>query len=199
MVTNSADFRLSEPTSFPTVNVGSTTTSGPISVTATTGFTGAINLTCALVSGTGSCSVNPATVTSIPTTANVTVNAPTLTTGSYQLLVQGTSGATTHTLVIPFNVGDYQISGTQALTVGVGAQGTATLTLTPSTYYSGRINATCDASSLAGATCSLNPANPIIVNLGSPASLAATIIVPSNCRAGNIQHQHQHAGYNGST
>jgi len=184
VVTNSADFRLSEPTSFPTVNVGSTTTSGPISVTATTGFTGAINLTCALVSGTGSCSVNPATVTSIPTTANVTVNAPTLTTGSYQLLVQGTSGATTHTLVIPFNVGDYQISGTQALTVGVGAQGTATLTLTPSTYYSGRINATCDASSLAGATCSLNPANPIIVNLGSPASLAATIIVPSNAALG---------------
>ena len=184
ILSNSADFMLSEPTAFPTVNVGSSATTGPISVTATTGFTGTINLSCSLVSGNGSCSVSPATVTSIPTTANVTVNAPTLSTGSYQLLVQGTSGSTTHTLMIPFNVGDYQISGTQALTVGLGAQGTANLSIAASTYYSGKINATCDASALPGASCALVPGNPITVNLGSSVSLTATIGVPSNAALG---------------
>ncbi len=184
VLSNGADFTLSEAGSFPTVNVGSNATSGPINVTATAGFTGTISLTCALISGSGTCNVSPATVTSIPTTANVTVNAPALTLGSYQLLVQGTSGTTTHTLLIPFNVGDYQLSGTPSLTLLPGEQGTATLSLTPSTYYSGKINATCDASSLPGASCTLNPVNPIIVNLGSTVSLAAAVNVPGSAAPG---------------
>ena len=184
VLSSGPDFMLSETGSFPTVNVGSTNTSGPISVTATSGFTGIINLTCALVSGSGSCSVSPATVTSIPTTANVTVNATALSVGSYQLVVQGTSSATTHTLLVPFNVGDYQLSGTQALTVAVGAQSTANLSIAASTYYSGRINATCDTSSLPGATCMLNPGNPIVVNVGSTVPLAATVSVPGNAAIG---------------
>jgi uncharacterized membrane protein len=178
------DFALSESGTFPTVNAGSTTTSGPINVTANTGFTGTIALTCSLVSGAGSCSVSPSSVTSIPTTANVTVNATTLSVGTYQMLVQGTSSTTTHRLPLPFNVGDYQLSGTSSLTVGLGGQGVANLTLTPSTYYGGKINATCDASALAGATCSLSPVNPITVSPGSPASLAATINVPSTAALG---------------
>src|SRR5208283_1210708 len=40
VLSNSRDFTLSEPTPFPTVNAGSTATSGPISVTAPSGFTG---------------------------------------------------------------------------------------------------------------------------------------------------------------
>lgn len=184
ILSNNPDFALSEPTSFPTVNAGSTTTSGPISVTAVNGFTGTISLTCSLVSGTGSCSVNPATVTSIPSSPNVTVNATALTAGSYQLLVGGTSGATTHTLLIPFNVADYRLSGTQPLTLAPGAQGSATFTITPSTYYAGRINATCDASALAGATCTFNLGNPITVSLGSPVALGATINAPPNAAPG---------------
>jgi hypothetical protein len=184
VLSNSPDFALTEPTAFPTVNAGSSASSGPISVAAASGFTGVVALTCALISGSGSCTVNPGTVGSFPTTANITVNATTLSAGSYQLLVQGASSATNHTLVIPFNVGDYQLSGTQALTLTPGAQGAATLTFTPSTYYSGNINATCVASALPGATCSLNPGNPIVVNLGSTESLVATINVPSNAAPG---------------
>jgi len=184
VLSNSPDFTLSETGSFPTVNVGSTTTSGPISVGATTGFTGTINLTCTLVSGSGNCSVSPTAVTSIPTTANVTVNATNLSVGSYQLLVQGVSGATSHTLLIPFNVGDYQLSGTQALTVAVGAHGTANLSITASTYYAGKINTNCDASSIPSATCTLNQANPIVVNVGSTASFTATVNVPGNAAPG---------------
>jgi len=184
VLSSAPDFMLSEPAPFPSVNAGSAGTSGPISVTASGGFTGTITLTCSLVSGNGSCSVNPATVTSTPATPNVTVNATNLSLGSYQLLVQGTSGSTTHTLLIPFNVADYQLSGSQSLTVGLGAHGTDNLTIKASTYYSGQINASCDASSLSGATCTLSPANPINVNLGSTASLAATITVPSTATLG---------------
>ena len=184
ILSNNPDFTLSEPTSFPTVNAGSTTTSGPISVTAVNGFTGTIALTCSLVSGSGSCSVNPATVTSIPSTPNVTVNAAALSVGSYQLLVRGTSGATTHTIVIPFNVADYQLSGAQSLTLAPGAQGTANFTISPSTYYAGRINATCDASALPGTTCTFNPGNPITVSPGSPVVLGAILTTPVNAAPG---------------
>ncbi|MGA8342276.1 MAG: hypothetical protein WB781_10095 [Candidatus Sulfotelmatobacter sp.] len=178
------DFALSQTGSFPTVNAGSSATSGPISVTASNGFTGTISLTCSLISGTGSCSVNPASVTSIPTTASVTVNATNLSVGSYQLIVQGTSSATTHTLLISFNVGDYQVSGPQSLTLGPGSQGTANLSVTASTHYSGSINSTCTVSSLPGTTCAVTP-NPIAVSAGSTVPLVATINVPNNAALGN--------------
>ncbi len=175
---NCPDFSLSLPNPFPLVNAGSTTGGAPLSITALNGFNGTITLTCSLISGTGSCSVSP--ITTLPSSPTVTVNASALSAGSYQLQVRGTSGSTTHLLVIPFNVGDYTLSSTQSLTLAPGTQGTATLTITPSTYYTGRVNAACDPSSLPGATCTLNPANPIMVSLGSPASFVATINAPMN-------------------
>ena len=173
-----ADFTLSETGSFPNVNAGSTTTNGAISIKATNGFTGAINLSCSLVSGNGSCSVNPATVTSIPATAYVTVNASHLSVGNYEFLVTGTSGATTHTLLVPFNVGDFALTGA-SVSIGVGAQGTAAVNVT-STYYSGNINATCDPGSLAGAICTLSPTNPVSIGTGATVPIAAAITVPKN-------------------
>jgi uncharacterized membrane protein len=185
ILSGSPDFTLTEPSGFPTVNAGSTNASGPVAVTAANGFSGIIALSCSLVSGNGSCAASPASVGSLPATVNVTVNATNLSVGSYQLAVQGTSGSIHHTLVIPFNVGDYQISGPASLTVGVGATGTENLTITASTYYSGKINANCDASALAGASCSLTPANPVIVNQGATATPAANIVVPSTAALGN--------------
>jgi uncharacterized membrane protein len=179
------DFILSPPPNgFPTVNAGSTTTSGSITVSSINGFSGTVTLTCSLVSGSGSCSVSPASVNSFPAGANVTVNAAILAAGNYQLSVQGVSGATTQTLVIPFNVADYQFSGTQSLTIGPGAQGTANLSITPTTFYTGWINATCDATSVPGATCTLNPANPIIISAGSSVPVVATVNVPNTAAPG---------------
>jgi hypothetical protein len=177
------DFSLNQANSFPTVNAGSSATSGPISVTASNGFTGTINLTCVLTSGTGSCSVNPATVTSIPSTASVTVDATALSADSFQLVVKGTSGTTTHTLPIAFNVGDFQVSGPQSLTLGPGTQGAANLTVTASTYYSGNITSTCGVSSLPGTTCTVAP-SPAAVSAGSAVPLVATIGVPNNAAPG---------------
>lgn len=184
VLSNSPDFALSEPTAFPTVNAGSGSTSGQISVTAENGFIGSISLSCSLISGSGSCSINPGSVTTIPTTANVTVNAAALGAGSYQLLVQGTSGSITHSLVVPFNVGDFQLSGAEALTVGLGAQGTGNLNVTASTYYGGIINASCDAAAeMPGASCTFNP-SPVVVNVGGTVPVTATINVPVSTAPG---------------
>lgn len=176
-------FALSETGSFPVVNAGSSTTSGPISVTASNGFTGTIALTCALTSGAGSCSVSPSSLTSIPTTASVTVNATSLSAGSYQMVVQGISGTTTHTLQIPFNVGDFQVTGPQSLTLGPGTQGMANLTVVASTYYSGNVTSTCSVSSLPGTTCIVSP-SPTVVSAGSTVPLVATFTAPSNAAPG---------------
>ena len=144
-----------EPSAFPEVNAGSTGTGGPISISAQDGFSGTVTLNCPSTFGAGSCSISPATVSSFPTIATLTINGTSFAAGSYSVAITGTSGATTHSLPVAFNVGDYSISGTQALTVSPGGQGTANLTLTSSHFYAGQINATCDASALAGATCTL--------------------------------------------
>ena len=185
VLSNGPDFALSQPNPFPTVNVGSTATSGTISVTAAPGFTGVISLTCSLVSGNGSCTVNPSTVTSIPSTPSVTVDAPTLAVGSYQMVVRGTSGSTTHTLLIPFNVGDYSLSGPTSLSTNAGGQVASTVAIAASDFYGGRINASCDASVLPGLLCSLSPLNPIVVNVGSTVQIGVTLVVPSSAPAGS--------------
>jgi hypothetical protein len=123
-------------------------------------------------------------VTSIPTIASVTVNALNLTAGSYEMVVQGTSSTTTHTLLISFNVGDFQISGPQSVTLEPGTQGPADLTVTASAYYRGGINATCTVNSLPGSTCTVTPPNPIVVSKGSTVPLVATISVPNNAVPG---------------
>lgn len=184
-VTTNPDFILTEPSAFPEVNAGSTGTNGPISITSQDGFSGTVALSCPPTFGAGSCSVSPSSVSSFPTTATLTINGTNFAVGMYSLSINGTSGSVSHSISVPFDVGDYLITGTQSLTLAPGGQGTANLTLTSSTFYAGKINATCDASALAGTTCTLSPANPLTVASQGTASLAATINVPSNAATGN--------------
>src|SRR5450631_3685694 len=179
-VTVNPDFILTEPSAFPEVNVGSTGTSGTISIASQDGFSGTVGLSCPTTYGAGSCSISPTPVSSFPATATLTINGTSFAAGSYSLSITGTSGAVVHSLAVAFNVGDYSISGTQALSLAPGGQGMASLKLTSSTFYSGRINASCDASALSGAMCALSPANPIALASGGTANLSATVNVPSN-------------------
>jgi hypothetical protein len=183
-VTYNPDFILSEQGTFPTVNAGSSTTNGAMGVASQDGFSGAVSLTCSLKSGNGSCSVAPSSVSSFPASANVTVNATALGAGSYQASVQGVSVPGTHTLAVPFNVGDYQLSGPQTLSLPPGGQGTPGITLTASTYYTGMVNASCDATGLAGTICTLSPANPVTVTAGAQVPLTATIDVTNDAAPG---------------
>ena len=183
-VTTNPDFILAEPSAFPEVNAGSTGTSGPISITSQDGFVGTVNLSCPTTFGASSCSISPTSVSSYPATASLTINGSSFAAGNYTLPISGVSGSTTHTLPVNFNVGDYSISGTQSLTVAPSAQGSASLTLTSKDFYTGNINATCDASALAGAMCVLSPLNPISLASDGTASLSAIVNVPNTAATG---------------
>jgi hypothetical protein len=183
-VTTNPDFALSEPSAFPEVNAGSTGTNGPISISSQDGFSSTVNLSCPTTFGANSCSISPASVSSFPASATLTINGTSFAAGSYSLAITGTSGSLTHSVNVPFNVGDYSISGTQSLSQSPGGQAVANLTLTSTSFYSGKINSTCDASALSGAQCTLSPGNPITLASGGSANLTATINVPNNAANG---------------
>lgn len=183
-VTTNPDFVLSEPSAFPEINAGSTGTMGPISIASQDGFSSPVTLTCATTFGANSCSFNPQSVSSYPATAALTINGASFAPGSYSLAITGTSGTTTHSINIPFNVGDYSISGAQTLTLAPAGQGQVNLTLTSSHFYTGQVNATCDASALSGAQCTLSPSNAITLNSDGAADLTATITVPNDAANG---------------
>jgi len=170
---------------FPNVKVGSTGTSAPITISSEYGFAGTVNLTCPATFGTGSCSISPSTVSTFPATATLVINGTSFSAGAYQMAVQGTSGSITASYNVSFNVGDYTISGPASLSAGSTTPVSANFTLTSLYGYSGQVNATCDATSLPGAVCTLTPANPITVGDGAAVPVTATITVPTAAALGS--------------
>ena len=187
-VTSNPTFTISEPLAFPEVNVGSTGTNGPISIASQDGFNGTVAVSCPSTFGAGSCSVSPTSVSSFPSTSMLTINGASFAAGSYSLSVTGSSGSVSQSVAVPFNVGDYSISGASTLNVAQGGQGKATLTVTPLFFYSGKINATCNASALPGAQCTLPP-NPISVSSSGTTPLIVTLNVPTNANQGSYPIQ----------
>jgi hypothetical protein len=183
-VTANPDFVLSEPGAFPQVNVGSTGVNGPISIASQDGFSGTVTLACPTTFGAGSCSISPGSVSSFPATATLTINGTSFTAGSYSLTITGTSGSIVHTVAVPFNVGDYSFSGAQNVSGTPGGQVTENMQLTSLFSYAGKVTATCDASALAAAMCTLTPANPLSVNSGGTTNLTATINIPNDATPG---------------
>jgi len=190
-VTTNPDFSLTEPSPFPNVKQGSTTTSGPITISALDGFKGTVNLACPTT-----CSMNPTSVSSFPATATLTINATNFPLGTNQLTIQGISGSTTHTLTIPFTVGGYTVTGQQTFSATPGGALQANLTFTSVDGYSGQIYASCDTSALPGTQCSLAPTNRITLSAGGTAPLTASINLPTNAVAGtyNFNLNTQDAG-----
>ena len=183
-ITSNPDFVLTEPSAFPEVNAGSSGTTSSISITAQDGFAGSVSLNCPATYGPGSCNITPATVNSFPAMSTLTINGTGFTAGRYTVTITGTSASIVHTLAVPFTVGDYSVSGTQNLSSAPGGQATASLILTSSFSYAGKINVTCDVTALAGAMCSLSPANPISVASDGEANLAAKVSVPKDALPG---------------
>jgi len=183
-VTTNPDFVLSEPSAFPNVKVGSTGTSGPITIASQDGFAGTVTLSCPDTFGAGSCSVSPASVNTFPSTASLIINGTSFAAGSYQIAVQGVSGSTTHTLTVPFYAGDYVVSGPLTLSAEPGGQIAASLTFTSTDFYSGQVNATCDVTALPGAQCTMTPPNPLIINAAASVPVTASINVPNSAMPG---------------
>jgi Fibronectin type III domain len=161
----SGAFTLAEPVAFPEVNAGSTGTQGPISITAQSTFSGTVTLSCSSTYGAGTCSISPASVSTFPTTATLTINGTNFSAGAYSVSVTGTSGSLQQALTVPFNVGDYSISGSSSVSAAPGRLAVANLTLTSLDQYSGKINITCTDNAPA-APCAISAANPISVSNG---------------------------------
>ena len=183
-VTTNPNFILSEPSPFPNVKEGSTGTSGPITISSQDGFSSAVTLTCANTFGANSCSITPSSVSTFPATANLIINGTSFTSGSYQIAVEGTSGSIANFLPVPFNVGAYLITGPATLSSPPAGQVPAALTFTSTNSYSGEVNATCNASALPAAQCTLSPANPITINAAASVPVIANINVPNSALPG---------------
>jgi hypothetical protein len=124
-------------------------------------------------------------VSSYPATATLSIYGNRFSSGGADSVsLTATSGSLSHSLAVPFNVGDYKITGTQTFAAIAGQQVTANLQLASLYSYTGRVNATCDVTALAGATCTLAPVNPISVATSGSAALSATINIPSDATAG---------------
>jgi hypothetical protein len=178
------DFVLSEPSPFPNVKEGSTGTSGPITISSQDGFTGTVNLSCANTFGVNSCSVSPASVSTFPATATLVINGTSFLPGPYTIAFIGASGLITNSYQVPFTVSDYVIAGPLTLSAAPGAQVLANLTFTSNDSYSGQVSATCDATALPGAQCSLTPSNPVVINAAASVPVTGTINVPNNATPG---------------
>jgi hypothetical protein len=147
-----------------------------ITVTPSNGFTGAVNLSCAVtMAPTGAtspatCGVTPsATISGISAqTATLTVTTTTTTTaGAYAVTVTGTSGAISITTIVGVTVNAYvaptfTLTNSGSITVLPGATtgNTATITATPSGGFTGAVAFTCVIAPAAAsdpATCAFSP------------------------------------------
>ncbi len=183
-VTTNPDFILSEPSPFPNVKEGSTGTNGPITISSQDGFSATVSLTCANTFGANSCGISPSSVSTFPATVSLIINGTGITAGNYQIAVEGASGSVTHSLAVPFNVGAYLVTGPATLSAPPASQVPASLTFASINSYTGQVNATCDATQLTGAQCTLSPTNPIKINAAASVPVTATINIPNNAAAG---------------
>jgi hypothetical protein len=102
------------------------------------------------------------------------------------MTVTGTSGPKTYTLSIPFNAGSFAMSGAiPPDRVLAGQSSNATLSLIPSSGYTGTVALTCNVATISGARCTLNPVGPIVISDSNPAQFDAIIEVPSSAVPGN--------------
>ena len=130
---------------------GSSTTS-PITVTPSNGFTGVVNLTCSSVVAGLTCTPATATVGASGGTANLAIQSTSATPlGNATLTVNGVDMATgaitaSTTVAVTVNapiIPAITVSGTPVTITGPGATGTSTITLTPSGGLSGTVTLTC--------------------------------------------------------
>ena len=180
-VTSGQDFALTEPSPFPEINAGSSGGVGTISIASEGGFSGTVALSCGAAPGAAGCSVTPASVNAFPAVATVTINGASSTSNTYTATITATSGSLVHTLMVPFNVGDYSISPAQTISTTPGMQVNVVYKLTSQYSYAGTITGTCDASALPGAICIVTPAN---LASGGTGNLTITADIPNDATAG---------------
>lgn len=175
-------FALSSNPSSLGLNGGATTgDTTTISVTPSSGFTGAVTLQCNVTPPSGAttpinCNISPSPVTISGTaavTSTLTIGSTSATTdGVYVVTITGKSGTISQVMTVNVTiaapiVGSYALSNSGPITVipGTTTGNTSTISVTGSGGFSGAVGLTCAISPTAAtdpATCSLSPASVTI-------------------------------------
>ena len=160
-----------------------------ITVTPTGGFTGLVQLTCAVSGGpTGATEVpncaliQPTAITGLqPVTATLTITTQTATpAGTYTATISGTAGSLTGTTHINVMVGgstatpDFALAGTAVSLTSPGTSGTSTITVSPSGGLRGDVALSCTVSG--GPSAAVDPPG---CSFGQPATVSGTGAVTS--------------------
>ncbi|MGB9107032.1 MAG: hypothetical protein WCC59_19910 [Terriglobales bacterium] len=170
------------------------TPTATVNLTAGSGYTGTLTLSCTFDSTAGSpgastCSMNPTSVIlaagqTLPSilTVNTTGALPT----NPRVIVTAKdvpNNASIAANPVPYSVVDYSIGvGTPGAIVPNGAPASVSVTLTALNGYTGTAAATCNVPS--PVTCALNPAGPYTPNTGATPVATAIITAPANTTAG---------------
>jgi hypothetical protein len=166
------------------IKAGMTGTGGSISVISQDGFSGTVGLTCTSSYKSGTCNINPSSVSSYPAEAELTLSGTTFAAGSYTVSVTGTAASRVQTEEVILNVGDYSLSAAPSLRAVPGSRASGTVTIVSAYAYSGKINVTCDASALRAAMCTITPTDPITMSSGGALDLTVAINVPNDATPG---------------
>jgi hypothetical protein len=182
-VTANPHFELMIPASL-NIKAGMTGTRASISVGAQDGFSGTVGLSCTGSYNSGTCNINPSSVSSYPAEAEMTLSGTTFSAGSYTVSVAGTAASRVQTQQLTLNVGDYSLSAAPRLRAVPGSRASGTVTVASAYAYSGKINVTCDASALRAAMCTITPTDPITLSSGASLDLIVAINVPNDATPG---------------
>jgi subtilase family serine protease len=161
------------PTTLSLVPGATTNNTSVVSVTPSNGFTGTVNLTCAVTGPTGAtspatCSLNPTSAdvtgaTAVTSTLTVDTTATT-TPGAYAVTVTGVSGTITETTTVTANVVPFTVTAmptTLSFATGADTGNTSTISVTPFAAFTGNVALACAVTGPTGATspatCALNP------------------------------------------
>ncbi len=176
-----------------------------LTVTPSDGFTGTVSLSCSVgnqpnVVQTPTCSITPSTLAisgTAPVTGLLTINTQATTSvGAYTIgVLINNAGISFQTLDLPFSVGTNPPSGfaltSSAISIASpGANGTSTITVTPSGGFTGTVRLGCDvivspANTVFPATCSVPPS--LALNGTAPVTTTLTVATQATASAGAYQ------------
>jgi IPT/TIG domain len=164
-----------------------------ITVTATDGFTGSVQLTCpatGLPTGVAcNFATNPVIVGASPATSLLTISTTASTpAGSTPIAITGTSGSVVSSapvtlVVVAAGSGNFTLTATpSSQTVAPGAAGTSTIAVVPTGGFTDTVNLTCSI------TTSASPAPVCSVTATATPSTSATLTVSTTAATAAVRH-----------
>ncbi|MGA7339240.1 MAG: Ig-like domain repeat protein, partial [Terracidiphilus sp.] len=180
-LSNSGDISVAQGT-----GAGGTST---ISATPSDGFTGTVNLSCAVTGPMGAtspvtCSIAPSvdiTGSGAVTATLTATSTATTTAGNYTITVTGISGSITETTTVnvAVTVPGFTLINSGNISMAQGASGTSMITAMPSGGFTGTVNLSCAVTGPTGATspvtCTVTPS----VNITGASPQTATLTAAS--------------------